>query len=44
MGTLRMGADAKTSVVDAELRSHDHANLFVTGMMLVALLQPVGIA
>jgi choline dehydrogenase-like flavoprotein len=31
MGTLRMGADAKTSVVDAELRSHDHANLFVVG-------------
>lgn len=31
IGTLRMGHDPKTSVVDAELRSHDHANLFVAG-------------
>ena len=30
-GTTRMGADAKTSVVDADLRSHDHPNLFVVG-------------
>jgi choline dehydrogenase-like flavoprotein len=26
-----MGADAKTSVVDADLRSHDHPNLFILG-------------
>lgn len=31
IGTARMGADAKTSVVDADLRSHDHPNLFVLG-------------
>jgi choline dehydrogenase-like flavoprotein len=31
IGTLRMGHDPKTSVVDAELRSHDHANLFLLG-------------
>jgi glucose dehydrogenase len=31
MGTYRMGADAKTSVVNAQLRSHDHANLFLLG-------------
>lgn len=31
IGTLRMGQDAKTSVVDADLRSHDHPNLFVAG-------------
>lgn len=30
-GTTRMGADPKTSVVDAELRSHDHENLFLLG-------------
>jgi choline dehydrogenase-like flavoprotein len=30
-GTTRMGEDAKTSVVDANLRSHDHPNLFVVG-------------
>ena len=28
-GALRMGADARTSVVDDQCRSHDHANLFV---------------
>ena len=27
----RMGADPKTSVVDADQRSHDHANLFLLG-------------
>ena len=26
-----MGGDAKTSVVDADLRSHDHPNLFILG-------------
>jgi choline dehydrogenase-like flavoprotein len=31
MGTLRMGADARSSVVNGELRSHDHGNLFVVG-------------
>ena len=31
IGTVKMGADAKTSVVDANLRSHDHPNLFVLG-------------
>ncbi len=31
MGTLHMGHDPNTSVVDAQLRSHDHANLFLLG-------------
>lgn len=31
IGTARMGEDPKTSVVDAELRSHDHRNLFILG-------------
>ena len=26
-----MGNDSKTSVVDANLRSHDHPNLFILG-------------
>ncbi len=30
-GTTRMGDDPKTSVVDPNLRSHDHPNLFVVG-------------
>ena len=30
-GTTRMGNDPKTSVVSAELRAHDHPNLFITG-------------
>jgi choline dehydrogenase-like flavoprotein len=29
MGGLRMGSDPATSVVDSELRAHDHPNLFV---------------
>ena len=29
MGTCRMGADAKTSVVDSELRVHGHRNCFI---------------
>ncbi|TNE28587.1 MAG: hypothetical protein EP349_07675, partial [Alphaproteobacteria bacterium] len=29
MGTTRMGNDPKTSVVDAQCRTHDHKNLFV---------------
>jgi choline dehydrogenase-like flavoprotein len=31
MGTTRMGSDPKTSVVDRNCRSWDHANLFVLG-------------
>jgi choline dehydrogenase-like flavoprotein len=31
IGTTRMGKDARTSVVDADLRAHDHRNLFVVG-------------
>jgi choline dehydrogenase-like flavoprotein len=29
MGGLRMGADPRTSVVDASLKTHDHPNLYV---------------
>lgn len=31
IGTLRAGNDPRRSVVDAELRSHDHPNLFMVG-------------
>jgi choline dehydrogenase-like flavoprotein len=31
MGTYRMGSDPNTSIVNAELRSHDHPNLFMLG-------------
>ena len=31
MGTTRMGADPRTSVVDADLRVHGHPNCFVVG-------------
>lgn len=31
IGTLRMGSDPKHSVVDKNLRSHDHSNLFIAG-------------
>ena len=31
MGTCRMGLDPKTSVVNADLRAHDHPNLYVVG-------------
>jgi glucose dehydrogenase len=31
IGTLRMGTDAKTSVVDPDLRSFEHRNLFLLG-------------
>jgi choline dehydrogenase-like flavoprotein len=31
MGTHRMGSDPKTSVTDANGRSHDHPNLFLAG-------------
>jgi choline dehydrogenase-like flavoprotein len=31
IGTARMGSDPKSSVVDGDLRSHDHPNLFILG-------------
>jgi len=31
MGTHRMGSDPKTSVTDADGRTHDHPNLFLAG-------------
>jgi glucose dehydrogenase len=31
MGTARMGGDPASSVVDRDLRSHDHRNLFILG-------------
>lgn len=31
IGTARMGDDPKTSVVDRDLRSRDHRNLFILG-------------
>jgi len=31
IGTCRMGIDPNTSVVDPQLRAHDHANLFLLG-------------
>lgn len=31
IGTAKMGTDPKNSVVDRELRSHDHHNLFIVG-------------
>jgi choline dehydrogenase-like flavoprotein len=31
IGTYRMGNDPKTSVVDANLRAHDHPNLYLLG-------------
>ena len=31
MGTTRMGNDPETSVVDRDLRAHDHENMFVVG-------------
>lgn len=31
MGTARMGRDPRSSVVDADCRSHDHPNLFIVG-------------
>jgi choline dehydrogenase-like flavoprotein len=34
LGTTRMGNDPRQSVVDRELRAHDHANLFVVGGMV----------
>ena len=33
IGTVRMGNDAKDSVVDADLRSFDHRNLFLLGSL-----------
>jgi len=31
MGTCRMGKDPKSSVVDAQCRTHDHKNLYIAG-------------
>ena len=31
LGTARMGLDDRTSVVDPDLRAHDHANLYLVG-------------
>jgi len=31
LGTTRMGKDARRSVVDGDLRAHDHRNLFLVG-------------
>jgi glucose dehydrogenase len=31
MGTCRMGKNSKTSVVDAQCRTHDHRNMFIVG-------------
>jgi choline dehydrogenase-like flavoprotein len=31
MGTCRMGTDPRQSVIDSELRAHDHPNLFLGG-------------
>jgi glucose dehydrogenase len=31
MGTCRMGTDPRASVVDRDLRAHDHPNLFIVG-------------
>ena len=31
LGTTRMGNEARSSVVDPQLRSHDHPNLFIVG-------------
>jgi glucose dehydrogenase len=36
MGTARMGEDPKSSVVDRNLRSHDHPNLFILGSAVFA--------
>jgi len=36
MGTLIMGNDPKDSVVDADLRSHDHPNLFIASSGVMA--------
>jgi glucose dehydrogenase len=34
LGTTRMGNDPRESVVDRDLRAHDHANLFIVGGMV----------
>jgi len=34
LGTTRMGDDRRRSVVDRDLRAHDHANLFIVGGMV----------
>ena len=39
-GTTRMGDDPKTSVVDKNLRSHDHPNLFIVGSQVFPSITP----
>jgi choline dehydrogenase-like flavoprotein len=34
LGTARMGSDPRRSVVDRDLRAHDHPNLFIVGGMV----------
>ena len=34
LGTTRMGDDRRQSVVDRDLRAHDHSNLFIVGGMV----------
>ena len=34
LGTTRMGDDYRQSVVDRDLRAHDHSNLFIVGGMV----------
>jgi choline dehydrogenase-like flavoprotein len=34
LGTTRMGNDPRESVVDRDLRAHDHPNLFIVGGMV----------
>jgi hypothetical protein len=34
LGTARMGDDHRQSVVDRDLRAHDHSNLFIVGGMV----------
>jgi glucose dehydrogenase len=41
-GTLRMGSDPKTSVVDPSGRAHDHPNLFVVGASVFPTSPAVG--
>ena len=36
MGTTRLGADSSLSVVDADLRCHDHENLYIAGASVFA--------
>jgi glucose dehydrogenase len=39
IGTARMGADPKDSVVDRDLCSHDHRNLFILGSAVFPMMR-----